>query len=137
MALQSIIIISYLGFIKQRRLQLKKVIFVALVAMLMAGCASVTKNKYAIISTQSLIGFSAGIKDTNQTPEIKLAYARGETVFIPVDGDKVAPVLARLNYQSIWSKGGGIASTVSTGKAAINQSCFREGVGNEDANEGK
>lgn len=105
--------------------------------LLVIGCASVTKNKYAIISTQSLIGFSAGIKDTNQTPEIKLAYARGEAVFIPVDGEKVAPVLAKLNYASSWTQGGGIASVVSTGKAAINQSCFQEGVQYENSNEGK
>lgn len=45
--------------------------------------------------------------------------------------------LAWLNYQSIWSRGGGIASTVSTGKAAINQSCFQEGVQYENSNAGK
>lgn len=116
---------------------MKKLISVVVMMLLVIGCASVTKNKYAIVSTQSGIGFSVGVKDTNQTPEVRLGYIRNEMVFIPVEGDKVAPVLARLNYESIWSKGGGIASIVSTGKAAINQSKFKEGVGNEDANEGK
>ncbi len=116
---------------------MKKLISVVVIMLLVAGCASVAENEYAIISTQSLIGFSVGIKDTNQTPEIKLAYARGETVFIPVDGVSVAPVFAKLNYASSWTQGGGIASFISTGKAAINQSKFKEGFGNENSNAGK
>src|SRR5574343_224813 len=115
----------------------KRLIGLIVAALVIEGCSSITKKNYCIVSTQSGIGFSVGVKDTNQTPEVKLGYMRNEMVFIPVDGDKVAPVLARLNYQSIWSKGGGIASTVSTGKAAINQSCFREGVGKENSNAGK
>lgn len=116
---------------------MKKLISVVVLMVIVAGCASVVENQYAIVSTQSGIGFSVGIKETNQTPEVRLGYIRNEMVFIPTEGEEVAPVFARLNYQSIWSKGGGIASVVSTGDAAINQSCFQEGVQYENSNEGK
>lgn len=110
----------------------KMLIVLIVVALAMTGCSSITKNKYCIVSTQSGIGFSAGVKDTNQTPEVRLGYMRNEMVFIPVEGDKVAPVLARLNYSSIWARQAGIASTVSTGKAAVNQSCFNEESNNNE-----
>lgn len=112
---------------------MKKMWIVLLVAAnVIVGCSSITKNKYCIVSTQSGIGFSVGVKDTNQTPEVRLGYMRNEMVFIPVEGDNVAPVLARLNYSSIWARQAGIASTVSTGKAAINQSCFNEESNNSE-----
>lgn len=104
----------------------KRLIGLIVAALVIEGCSSITKKNYCIVSTQSGIGFSVGVKDTNQTPEVRLGYMRNEMVFIPVDGDKVAPVMAKLNYSSIWARQAGIASTVSTGNAAVNQSCFNE-----------
>ena len=118
---------------KRNGVCMKKMWIVLLVAAnVIVGCSSISKNKYCIVSTQSGIGFSVGVKDTNQTPEVRLGYMRNEMVFIPVEGNKVAPVLARLNYSSIWARQAGIASTVSTGKAAINQSCFNEESNNSE-----
>lgn len=113
---------------------MKMWIVLIIAVFVMMGCSSIAKNNYAIISTQSGIGFSIGVKDTNQTPEIRLGYVRNEIVLIPVKDGVVAPVLAKLNYSSIWTQRGGIASTVSTGDAAINQSCFNE-ESNEKLNE--
>lgn len=105
---------------------MKKIVILLLLIQGVLGCASVTKNKYAIVTTNSGIGFSVGIKDTNQTPEVRLGYIRNETVFIPINGDTVASVFARLNYRTIWTQGGGIGSEISTGQAAINRSTLAE-----------
>jgi hypothetical protein len=105
---------------KFRRINMKWLILV--IALLMTGCSSIARGKYMIASTQSGIGFLVGIKETNQTPEIRLGYMRNELVFVPVIEDRVAPVLARLNFKSIWVKEGGISSVIATGDAATNES---------------
>jgi hypothetical protein len=95
---------------------------IPILVLLTIGCSSVAKNKYMIASTQSGIGLLVGVKETNQTPEVRLGYMRSELVFIPVVEDRVAPVLARLNFKSIWIKEGGISSVIATGNAATNES---------------
>lgn len=92
------------------------------IAVTITGCSSITDKKYAVITTQSGIGLSIGIKETNMTPDIRLGYVRSELVCIPTTGDKVASVIARLNYKSTWQTEGGISSVVATGEAATNQS---------------
>lgn len=88
------------------------------------GCA-VSKGKSLLVTSETVIGLKIGTNPDTQIPEIKFGYIRSEGAIVPVKGSETASVLARLNFDSVWTNKAGLSSVIATGQAAESESTKR------------
>mgnify|MGYP001580041794 CR=1 FL=1 len=88
------------------------------------GCA-VSKGKSLLVTSETVIGLKIGTNPDTQIPEVKFGYIRSEGAIVPVKGSETASVLARLNFDSVWTSNAGISSIIATGQAAESESIKR------------
>lgn len=91
------------------------------IASCIEGCA-ISRGKSLLVTSETIIGLKIGTNPDTQIPEVKFGYIRSEGAIVPVKGSETASVLARLNFQSIWSSQAAISSIIATGQAAESES---------------
>lgn len=101
-----------------------KYLMLILFFCLAMGCA-VSRGRSLLVTSETVIGLKIGTNPDTQIPEVKFGYIRSEGAIVPTKGSETASVLARLNFDSVWSSKAGITSIIATGNAAESEATRR------------